>query len=321
VTLGDTFFRVTGSGAARLDVSDRPLLRVTGSDRVRFLNGMVTNDVAALEPGSLCYAALLDRKGRLQADLYVMALEEGLLVDPAPGTAATVAEAMTKHVIADDVEIGSEPCERLAVEGPETHACFARLGLAVPDADRVIESSWEGERLRIVGRGLLGPEGVQSFGEAGLLARLERSLELPLLTGEQVDVLCVEGFLPRYGIDITDRSFVAEARLDHTVSTTKGCYIGQEIEARIRSRGQVKRLLVKLGTDRAVRAGDPISVEGVRVGEVTSAAVSPVSGPLALGYVRTAQARPGTEVQAGESPGVVIGPPLEGEGAASPASR
>jgi folate-binding Fe-S cluster repair protein YgfZ len=91
----------------------------------------------------------------------------------------------------------------------------------------------------------------------------------------------------------------------------KGCYLGQEIVARVDSRGAVKRLLVQIRTERLVSPGAMISSDEVGSGEVTSAVVSPASGPLALGYVRSQHARPGTRLRVGESEGVVLGPPLE----------
>ncbi len=106
---------------------------------------------------------------------------------------------------------------------------------------------------------------------------------------------------------MTDRNFPQEARLDHAVSQTKGCYIGQEIVARIYSRGAVKKILVKLQTEAPVQRGDAISVGATVLGEVTSAAVSPENGPLALGYVKVAQSTPGTALEVGGVPGVVMG--------------
>ncbi len=312
---GELFVRVTGAGAARLEASDRGLVRVTGPDRVRFLNGMVTNDVAHLAPGELCYAALLDRKGRLQADLWVLSLEGASLLDTAPGTGPVVAEILTKHVIADEVEIALDPQERLVLEGPESRARLERVGVSLPEPGRLREGTWEGASLLFVGRGVLGEEGIQVFGEQDSLASLEGPLALPLLSKEQAEILRVEAFLPRYGVDMTERNLPAEARLEAAISTTKGCYIGQEIEARVRSRGRVKRLLVQIAAERRVRAGAPVSADGVLVGEVTSAVESPVRGALALGYVRAAHAAPGTRVQVDGTPGVVLGPPFEAEAA------
>jgi folate-binding protein YgfZ len=318
--LPELFTRVTGHRAAWRDLTGRGILRVTGKDRVRFLNGMLTNDVATLGVGDLCYAALLDRKGRVQADLWVLALEGSFLLDTAPGTGAEVAGILAKHVIADDVEIEdrSEGWSAISIEGPGARDVLVALEATVPDEERLVVSPWHGRELVWVGRGSLGPEGIGVLGRSGDVSALVSSLEIPALSDEQAEILRVEAFLPRLGVDVSDRNLPQEARLDHAISWTKGCYIGQEIVARIQSRGRVNRLLVKIGTERGVEPGAPITAEGKSVGEVTSAVLSPVGGPVALGYVRSELARPGTEVEVAGCRGVVLGPPLdEGEAGAS----
>jgi aminomethyltransferase len=303
----ELFRSIVGGDAAWVDLSGRGLLSVTGADRVRLLNGMVTSDVETLAAGGLRYALLLDRKGRIQADLFVLALEDALLLDTAEGTGARVAEALERHVVADDVRIEdrAQACAHVAVEGPSARERVAAAGVALPEADRVRGVPWRGETLLCVGRGSLTDSGVGILGPRAVVRSLVEELGIPALSPEQAEALRLEAFLPRYGVDVTDRTFPAEARLDHAVSETKGCYIGQEIVARIRSRGQVHRLLVRIRTDERVRPGDPICADGAAEGEVTSAVLSAASGPLALGYVRPEHARPGTELRVGRSRGVV----------------
>jgi folate-binding protein YgfZ len=309
----ELFARITGSQAALVDLSDRGLIRVGGSDRARFVNGMVTNEVAALSPGSLCYAALLDAKGRLQADLFVLALEDELLLDTAPGTQGRVHEILARYVVADDVQLEDRTgaWKHIGAEGSAVRSSLSRLTLPLPEGERVEVSSWRGAPLVCVGRGSFTDGGVQIFGPAEAVEDLTGELDLPAVSPEQCEVLRVEAFHPRYGVDMTERNLPAEARLDHAISAEKGCYLGQEIVARVDSRGAVKRLLVQIRTERLVSPGAVISSDGVGSGEVTSAVVSPASGPLALGYVRPRHARPGTRLRVGESEGVVLGPPLE----------
>jgi folate-binding protein YgfZ len=301
-----------------VDLSDRGLIRVGGSDRARFVNGMVTNEVAALFPGSLCYAALLDRKGRLQADLFVLALEEELLLDTAVGSHGRVAEILGRHVVADDVQLEDRTgaWRHIGVEGSAARSSLSKLAIPVPERGRVEVSNWRGTPLVWVGRGSFTAEGVQALGPEAAVEELAGGLDVPAVSPEQREVLRVEAFSPRYGVDMTDRNFPAEARLDHAISATKGCYVGQEIVARLDSRGAVNRLLVQLRTERPVAPGAAISSGGAELGKVTSAVVSPASGPLALGYVQAPHARPGTRVQVGDSDGVVVGPDL-GPGAPS----
>jgi folate-binding protein YgfZ len=311
--VSELFSRITGERAAWLDLSERGLIRVTGSDRVRFVDGMVTNGVAGLAPGDLCYAALLDRKGHLQADLFVLMLEEALLLDTAPGCHQKVAQMLEQHVVADDVSVQDETPAwgHIAVEGPAARDRLTRMELPTPAGDRLESAEWRGSPLLWVGRGGLTDSGVQALGPRAAIQSLAAELELPGLSHEQAEALRLEAFLPLYGVDMTDRNFPAEARLDHAVSFTKGCFVGQEIVARIRSRGRVHRLLVQLRTDEPVSSGVPIFVEGRQTGDVTSAVVSAATGPLALGYVHTSHARPGVEVRVGTARGVVLAPPLE----------
>ena len=162
-----------------------------------------------------------------------------------------------------------------------------------------------------VAAGTLTPEGVRLFGPAAAVDAAVASAGLTELSEEHAEILRVEAFLPSFDVDMGERTFPAEARLEGALSFTKGCYIGQEIVARIASRGAVNRLLVQLEADAPVEAGAPIAVADRAVGEVTSAVVSPERGALALGYVKRAHAQPDTVVAIGGVAARVVGPPLE----------
>jgi folate-binding protein YgfZ len=302
------FAQLVGSGAAVRRLAGRGLLRVTGRDRVRFLQGMLTNDVSALQTGDVCYAAQLDRKGHLLSDLWVLAREQELLLDTAPGRAAAVAEILTKHVIADDVELEdlSEEWAVVAFEGPDARSAAGAPALEPNTLAADGPLLW-------VAAGTLTPEGVRLLGPSDAVAAAVERTSLPELSEVRAEILRVEAFLPSFDVDMSERTFPAEARLEGALSFTKGCYIGQEIVARIASRGAVNRLLVQLEADAPVEVGAPIAVEGRAVGEVTSAAVSPVRGALALGYVKRAHAQPDTVVAIGDVVARVVGPPLEVE--------
>ena len=306
------FETLTGAAAAGRDLGDRGTLRLTGVDRVRFLNGMLSNDVAKLGPGETCYAMLLNRKGRILADLFVLALEDGLLLDTAPGTHAEVRQVLERHIIADDVVIHdlSEAWGHVGLEGPGVRSVLESESMPLPAPGRFVRAERDGETFLWVGGGSLTPEGLQVLGPRTPLARLAAGLGLPGLSEREVEVLRIEAFLPVYGIDMTERNFPVEARLEHAVSYTKGCFVGQEIVARIRSHGAVKRLLVQIHAEAPVEQGASIRVGGTVVGEVTSAVISPLSGPMALGYVRTAGAAPGTALDLEGVSGRVAGPPL-----------
>ena len=286
----DLFQPISGHDVAFRDHSDRGLVSATGSDRVRFTNGMISNDVAILEPGQSCYATLLTRKGRIVADLYVLVLEDSLLIDVAPGCVESVIEALDKHLIADDVELRDLSADwgEIAFEGPAARELLQDRGHPTPEPSSLITDPagrvW-------LGGGFFGPAGVRVLGPADRLAKLVT--DVPELSAELHEVLRVESALPRYGVDMTERHFPIEVGLEHALSRTKGCYIGQEIVERILARGAVNKRLVKLETDAPVLPEASIRLGTTVVGRVTSAVMSPLSGPLALGYVRTEQAEPG----------------------------
>ena len=298
----------TGTRAAVRDLCDRGLVRVTGADRVRFLNGMLSNDVAKLAPGGASPMLQLDRKGHVQAELWVLAEADALLLDVAPGLEADLCAVLEKHIIADDVALASATREigQLGLEGPGAREAALRVGGADPQARRFETTSYRGEPLVWIAGGSLGDEGLRVLSPRALLPALRSELALPELAREQIEALRIEAAIPKLGSDLTPRNFPQEARLEHAFSLAKGCYVGQEIVARIASRGAVNRLLVKLRTRALVAPGSEIRLADTVVGQVTSSATSLSSGPIALGYVRVGDARAGVELQIGTTRGEIV---------------
>jgi folate-binding protein YgfZ len=302
------FETVTGKRAALRDLCDRGLVRVTGADRVRFLNGMLSNDVAKLAAGSACASLLLDRKGHVLAELFVLAEPDSILLDVAPGAEAELSGVLEKHIIADDVVLASESGEsgQLGLEGPGARDAAQALGFSALEPARFARVEFSGETLLVLAGGSLGHDGLRVIARRGPLARLRKALGLPELSAEQVEVLRIEAAIPKLGVDVSARHFPQEARLEHAFSLAKGCYVGQEIVARIASRGAVNRLLVKLRTRAPVAPGAEIRVADTVSGQVTSSAVSAASGPISLGYVRVADARAGVAVSVGGIAGEIV---------------
>lgn len=302
----DSLEALVGGDAALWRQRGRGLIRACGSDRVRFLNGMVSNQIEGLAPERAVYACQLDRKGHLLGDLWVIVLEDEVLLDIAPGRVETVFALLQKHVIADQVvlENRSSGWSAVSFEGAGAAASVGRAPLAPGAAAREGEAVW-------LGGGALSEQGIRLLGpEEAIEAAVLRS-GLEELRPAQLEVLRIEHFVPAWGAELDERTFPAEARLDGSaVSFTKGCYIGQEIAARIHARGAVNRLLVMLAAEREMEPGAEISLDGRKLGTVTSAARSPLHGPLALGFVRSAHAEPGTALQVAGVPARVAGPPF-----------
>jgi len=298
-----------GVGLFRL--ADRGLLRVTGGDRVRWLDGMLSNEVASLTPGaerSGSYALLLTRQGRIVADPHVLLRPDCLWLELPRAALAHTQEVLDRFIIADDVtlEDASDEVDRIALEGPGAAALVAPELVADACSDieiggiPVLAAAWG---LSGAGRQLFAPAGaaevvVAALREAGTDAGLVEA------GADALELLRIEAGIPKLGVELDEEVLPAEARLDAAVSTTKGCYTGQEVVARMASRGRVSHLLVGLRFDAAEPAspGAPLEHEGKKVGEITSACVSLKEGPIALGFVRAAHAEPGTALQAGGRP-------------------
>lgn len=279
--------------AAWIDHSGRGRFRARGQDAARLLHAMCTNHVLELQPGNSCYAFFLNAQGRILADAHLLALNDHFLIDTEPETHELLWQHLDKHIIADDVtlEDARQDTDALGLEGPRS----AELIAAIPA--EIVRAPFSAT----------GAQGYRLFftpaQRAQLIALLEQAGARPA-TPQEVKVVRLEHFHPRYGDDINDRCLVHETQLLHAVHFNKGCYLGQEIVERVRARGQVHRLLAPLWIQAetppeprtTVLAGDQA------VGETMSAAFSPALGKvIAFAYVRAEHARPGARLRVGEA--------------------
>jgi folate-binding protein YgfZ len=280
-------------GAAWLELSGRGRIRMTGEDRVRLLHAMVTNRIEGLETGQGCYAFFLNAQGRILADVNVLVLEDALLLDTEPEAHAFVYAHLDKYIIADDVtleDITAETVE-IGVEGPDAAGVLAKMGAPQP-REPYGNERW-GERI-VLRASSTGAPGFALFAPAEKKRELIRQVEAAGAVpagAEEARVVRLEAGKPRYGEDFSDKHLPQETQLLHAVNFSKGCYLGQEIVERVRSRGAVHRFLVRLAIEgkEPPAPGAKIETGGSEVGEVTSAAYSPAEGKvLAFGYVRGA---------------------------------
>lgn len=299
------------SAAGLLDLSHGSLLRFTGGDRGSYLQGMVSNDVKKLRPGDGVYAAILDVHGKIQADVRVFCTADFFLMDCWEPLEERVVAHLNRYLIADDVEIADlgEKCGILSLQGPKARAILEKL--LSPDDVPSKELSHSlintaGTETRVVKASHTGEEGfdlliaLKDFESAAhQLQDAGKELTLQWIGTEAQELLRVEAGIPRYGVDMTEDTLLLEIGLDRAVSFDKGCYLGQEVVERIRSRGHVNRMLVGLvieGTSAATK-GDPIRSQGKDIGKVTSSIFSPaLKRPLALGYLHRDYVQPGTQV-------------------------
>jgi tRNA-modifying protein YgfZ len=298
------------ASSAWLDLSSRGKIRVAGEDRARLLHAMTTNNVRELKTGEACgqgcYAFFLNAQGRILGDANLFCFEDHLLVDTEPETLRKLYEHLDRYIIADDVTLEDQTGEwaTIAVEGPEAGSVLRNLGAALPNTLPNNAHAWTrwGERdARIVARvDSTGAGGffvfVPALEKNGLIAALASAGVLEA-AAEDARTVRIEHGRPRYGEEITERYLLQETGQLQAVSFSKGCYLGQEIVERVRSRAQIHRTLLPLEIEstQVPEAGAKLKAGDAEAGEIVSAAFSPRLGKVvAMAYVRTPFAGIGT---------------------------
>jgi folate-binding protein YgfZ len=289
-------YQALRQSSAQIDLASRGRIKVSGDDRARLLHAMTTNHVQGLVPGAGCYAFFLNAQGRILADANVLCFDDHLLLDVEPESRAFLMEHLDKFIIADDVTLEDLSASTLSIgiEGPQAEIAIRDAGLPAPQ-DPLRHLSADG--LTIVRASATGEPGFRIIGPSPLPLST-----LPLASPDDVTAVRLECLFPRYGDDITTANLPQETAITDALHFTKGCYLGQEIVERVRSRGHVNRLLTgfRIEGDQPLERGTKILFEGAEVGELTSAAVSPaLSATFGMGYVRIVAAKPGTEVSIG----------------------
>jgi folate-binding protein YgfZ len=296
----DGQYRALKEEAGVLDRSERGKLRARGADAAEYLQGQLTNDIEALDRETGCYAALLDRKGHMQADMRVLRLDNGdLWLDAEQHAISTVEHHLLMYSVGRDVEIEDVSGEWsiVSVIGPAASQVAGTPPASREHAQRFYER--DGVEILAVGTDL----------GLDLIVRAERSRELRELLVRSgaaevieaaAEILRVESGRPRFGHEMTSATIPQEAGIDErAVSFTKGCYIGQETVARLHHRGRPNRHLRGLRLDAPVEDGEAIALGERQVGTVGTAVLSPALGPIALAVVRR-EAEPGSRIAVGE---------------------
>lgn len=304
-------------GRAFADRAWIDLLELRGADRRRFLHGLVSCDVKGLEAGASAYGFVTSVQGRILAEAVVLAREQSLLVELPAGTGVAVAQHLGKYVIADDVTIEARPeLQAVTLFGSEAELELGASQLA-PGAWKVAPATLFEIPVLADRRPVWGMAALTMWvAPAEAAAFFQRLLEAGRCVGlrpvglEALDARRVELGVPRFGRDFGPPTaadpgyFPQEIGLDEQgVSYTKGCYLGQEVIARIHYRGQVNRVLrgLRLAAGAevgALRDGTEVRFEGRPLGALTSAVRSPaLDAPLALAILHRRGAEPGTRVE------------------------
>lgn len=299
--------------AALLDLTGRGLILVKDEDRTRLLHAMTTNVIEGLPAGAGNIALFLNDKGRILAELVVLCREEDYLVDTEPATRQLVYEHLDHYIIMDVVELEdvSDTHCVLAVEGPEASTALKALGAPVPEAEFHHVRWGECQVARVSYTG--GP-GYRVYAPLSmreeLLAQLAQTGAVPCDLAA-ADTVRLEFGRPRHGVEFSDAHLVHEAQLLSHVSFSKGCYLGQEIVERVRSRGNVNRLLTRLvvDTEQAPGVDAPVMAGEKEAGRVLSAAYSPALGKtIAFALLRAEFVKPETAFAINGSPARLASP-------------
>jgi folate-binding protein YgfZ len=304
--MGSPGYQALRASAAWLDLSARGKLRASGEDRVRLLHAMTTQHIEQMQPGDGCYAFFLNAQGRILGDANLFCREDSFLIDTEAETRQKLFDHIDRYIIADDVTIEDVTGQlaNIAIEGPDAAAALARLGAPVPEADYAA-LAWD-ERLvaRVSSTGAGGFSVMLPIQEKeGFVAAL-RAADIAEASPDDARIVRIEHGRPRYGEEITERYLVQETGQMHAVHFSKGCYLGQEIVERVRSRAQIHRVFRRLeiaGVDPPA-PGTKLKLGEADAGEIVSAALSPaLHQVVAMAYMRTSFAEPGTELHLGEA--------------------
>jgi len=300
---------VRESGAGLIDLSSRGRLLVSGSEAVQFLNGLITNDMKTLAENQWMPAVFPTVQGRLIASVRVIHRADGFLIDTEASTHERVLQTISRFTLAGDFRVTDLTTEltQFSLQGTRAAEIVARvLGEA---AARLVHFEvaivpWQQGQVTVIRASQTGADGFDLFVAANQAAALWEALTAAgarPVGFDAVEILRIEAGQPRYRIDMDESNVVTETNLDEAISYTKGCYIGQEIVARIKYRGHVAKKLTGILFSRGVKiqSGPSIrSLDDKEIGRITSATLSPHLGrTVALGYVKYDYLAAGTEVK------------------------
>jgi folate-binding protein YgfZ len=296
-------YELLTESAGLVERSDRVLFEVSGDEAADFLQGQVSNDVEALDPGAGCYAMLLNHKGKIRADLRLLRTGLGFLLDSEPIAHRVIEHMLETYSLGREVRFRdlSEQRTLLSLIGPQARA---RLDVTPPAREH---ANVEGEHGLYVATDL----GVDVFCTDRDEARSTIAVEP--VSAEAAECLRIESGRPRLGFDMDANTIPEEAGLnERAIDFEKGCYVGQETVARLHYKGKPNRHLRGLRLSAPADRGEPLRLGAREVGRTGSTCVSPVLGPIALALVRR-EASPGDVVVVGDgdTTAEVVGLPFQ----------
>jgi folate-binding protein YgfZ len=308
-------------------IAPRQQIAVAGPDRASYLQGLLTNDIPSLLPGTGCYSAWLTPQGRMLTDMHVLESGDLILLDVPAETTEATRERLEQFIFTENVQVESLAGKLAGVwiHGPNAPDSIERVLSASAKATARLAEWRDYQHAQFQFREqAVSVVRIDQLGVPGYCVYLEPSRERELIaalvesgarevSAEAIEAARIEAGYPVFGVDMTDDTIPLEAGIeDRAISMSKGCYVGQEVIIRVlhRGHGRVARKLVNLRIDGAIpQPGARIFAADRDVGFVTSAAASPRLGTIAMAYVHRDFLSPGTALEAaadaGRSPAIV----------------
>ncbi len=299
-------FAALRSGCGIFDLGWRAKLLITGADRQKWLNGMVTNNLRDLAAGHGTYNFLLNAQGHILGDMYLYNRGDYVLLDTDMSQAATLRETLERFIIMDDVEIAdaSDKLTALGLLGPQARQVLTATGITAPELQplEAHDTFWREAGITVVATEHGGFEIWLAPANAGKLWDALVAAGATPAGSDALELWRIAQGIPRYGQDIRERDLPQETGQMRALNFNKGCYVGQEIVERIRSRGAVHRHFTGFEIEGPGPApAAKVQAGGKDAGEITSVATFPGGRTVALGYVRREAGSPGTLFAAGAS--------------------
>lgn len=305
-------FEAVLSGCGIYYLTARAKFALTGGDRIRWLNGMVTNNVRDLAAGRGIYAFLLNPQGHILGDLYAYNRGDSLVIDTDQSQSEKLLATFDHYIIMDDVEITniSDKLTAIGIAGPKVRKVLRAAGFEIGELEprQFVDVIWQNVAVTVVRGDNASVESYELWLPPDQVTLLRDALlkvgATPVGT-TALELLRIAAGIPRYGQDIRERDLPQETEQQRALHFSKGCYIGQEIVERIRSRGSVHRKFTGFEVQGPLPAvGAKIQTDGRDIGEITSVASLPVADgerSVALGYIRREVAIPGKQFQLGNT--------------------
>ncbi len=307
------------SACGLADLTGRAQIQLTGKDRTRWLNGMMTNNIRDLAAGHGVYGFLLHPQGQIQGDLYAFNSGDYLLIETARGQLENILKLFRRYIIMDKVEITELDTVPLQITGPNAVEILNAAGFQLPDLQplQFIQLEWNDLSCTIMRQDVPCVPSFEiwcSVSDGKVIHEALEKAGAASVEAGALELLRIACGIPRFGQDIQERNLPQETEQARALNFNKGCYIGQEIVERIRSRGNVHRKFTGFLIEGALPAlGTALQIEGKSVGEITSTASLPFGEGfqnVALGYLRREFATPGNRISMENAAAIVASLPF-----------